>query len=707
MLRLLLTNLGLLLSLVGWCTHVLGGEMYYDKLAGDQYRITLKLYRDCGPGNANNTGFDSEATIAIYDGLGAFHSVHFAPFPGEHAVEVQLESPCLQAPPTICAKWAEYVRVVTLPPNTTGYVASYQRCCRTPTTMNLAPGVLQGLTCTVQIPPAAVGGNSSPRFAELPAIALCMGQDMVIDHAATDPDGDQLVYDLITPFAGGTDLEPMPTALPPPYTPVLWAPGYSGSYPMDGAPGLTIDATTGVLTVHPTLLGSFAASVRVQEFRNGQLISAVIRDLRFDVVACDAFISAEIAPQLPDTRCTGLTVAMENQSVNGVTWHWDFGVAGTLADTSDLVEPTWTYVDTGTYTITLIANPGWPCADTSTGTFAVHYPLDPVFTRPAIRCVDVPVDFVAEGRFTPQAIVSWAFGTSALPDQAMGHEVITSFTTPGGHGVSLLVQEFGCQASYVDSAIVHPRLTLEVETDSAGCVGTNFAFVATAEAWTPITYDWNLGDGTLSNEPVLTHVYGEPGVHSITIRASTNSGCVDTQVVTLPARVHVFPLPVAAFTIDPIEVSLLNPVVKISDESQLAQTWEYVMDGLVLSDSSFTHTFNDAGWYPITQTVVSGANCSATTTRTVFVSDHLFYAPTAFTPDGDGVNDVYLPQVTGARLYELVIVDRWGVERFRTTDPEVGWSGDGLPQGVYTFLVRVAEYGAMRKEYSGHFSLLR
>ncbi len=707
MIRFLLVVVTWLLSHAAWCTHVLGGEMYYDKLNGDQYRITLKLYRDCGPGNVNDTGFDSEAIIAIYDGSGVFHSVHFVPFPGEQSVAVELDSPCLQAPPTICATWAEYVRVVSLPSNATGYVASYQRCCRTPTTANLATGLQQGLTCTVQIPPASVGPNSSPRFAELPTIALCMGQDMVIDHAATDPDGDQLVYELVTPFAGGTGMNPMPTAGPPPYAPIVWAPGYSGTYPMDGAPGLAIDPATGVLSVHPTLLGSFAACVRVQEFRNGQLLSAVIRDLRFDVVACDAFISAVIAPQPQESRCTGLTVAMENGSVNGATWHWDFGVTGTDADTSDLNEPTWTYADTGMYAITLIANPGWPCADTGLVYFDVRYPLEPVFTRPSISCVGAPVDFVAEGRFTPNATVAWAFGAAAEPAQALGHTATTAFSTPGTHAVSFAVQEFGCEATYLDSTEVHPELTMVVLTDSAGCVDTDFAFIVEADAWTPVAYHWDLGDGTTSIEAVLTHMYTAPGAYDVTVSASTSSGCVSSRTLPMPERVHVYPLPVAGFTVDPVEVSLLDPVVQVIDRSELVEYWEYSVDGELLTEPSFTHEFGDAGWYEITQTVVSGANCSASATRTVHVSDHLFYAATAFTPDGDGVNDVFLPSVTGARKYELVIMDRWGVERFRTTDPKAGWGGDGLPQGVYTFHVRIAEFGPMSREYTGHFSLLR
>ena len=42
-------------------THIIGGEMYYDHLGGNQYKVTLALYRDCGPDNQNGTGFDALA----------------------------------------------------------------------------------------------------------------------------------------------------------------------------------------------------------------------------------------------------------------------------------------------------------------------------------------------------------------------------------------------------------------------------------------------------------------------------------------------------------------------------------------------------------------------------------------------------------------------------------------------------------------------
>ena len=132
MIRVILLVLFTSVSAVCSATHVLGGEMYYDKLAGNQYRVTLRMFRDCSANNANGTLFDAQATMAIYDGDGVFQFTTSPSFTVENDVVVELNSPCLQAPPTICATWAEYVAVIDLPPNATGYVISYQRCCRTP-----------------------------------------------------------------------------------------------------------------------------------------------------------------------------------------------------------------------------------------------------------------------------------------------------------------------------------------------------------------------------------------------------------------------------------------------------------------------------------------------------------------------------------------------------------------------------------------------
>lgn len=66
-----------------------------------------------------------------------------------------------------------------------------------------------------------------------------------------------------------------------------------------------------------------------------------------------------------------------------------------------------------------------------------------------------------------------------------------------------------------------------------------------------------------------------------------------------------------------------------------------------------------------------------------------FYFPSAFSPNGDGVNDRFIQAGPCAVLtYDLRVYDRWGGLRFQTTDPFAGWDGrsDGEPLGAGSFV---------------------
>ena len=135
--------------------------------------------------------------------------------------------------------------------------------------------------------------------------------------------------------------------------------------------------------------------------------------------------------------------------------------------------------------------------------------------------------------------------------------------------------------------------------------------------------------------------------------------------------------------------------------------WEYGVEGNTFFSPDFSYSFLEGGQFIITLNVISENGCEDNTTRTVIVSDHIFWAPNAFTPDGDGLNDTWSPTVIGARTYSLEIFDRWGALRFSTEDPQQGWDGAGLPASVFNYKVRIKEWGSESKEYLGHFSLLR
>ena len=707
--RATLSILFLIIALHGFATHILGGEMYYTYLGNDDYQVTLRLYRDCGPSNTMNTALDPQAAIGIFNSAGVLvNTVHFD-LPQETTVPLVVTNPCLTAPPEICTKQGIYTGVIHLPSGTGGYTLSYQRCCRSPAVININNNPSsQGMTCTVQVPdPDVSGPNSSPAFDGDPPTVLCLDQTTVIDQLAVDPDGDSLVYAMCAPLQGGDNLVnviPDPPAAPP-YAPVIWAPGYSVNNQLNSNPPVVFGNDNGQLTLHPTTMGNFAVSLCVSEYRNGVLLSQVIRDFRFLVVNCTQAITSSFQDQ--QNACDGLAVQMTNQSTGASFYHWDFGVAGTNADTSHEVAPAFTFPAPGSYTISLIANPGWPCGDTSYSTYNVHDPVQVAFTAPPTLCPDqLPVSLTATGNFTTAANLQWDFGTGVSPDLNSAHTTV-SWSTLGSHAVSVSVNDDGCSAAFTDTVRIFPLPVPVFAADTNGCVPFEPQFTNSSTAWTSLSFLWDLGDGTHSTDSLPQHLYTASGIYDVALTVTTNSGCIASRTLNRPGLISVWPQPTAMATALPDVTTVLQPEVTFTDYSTDAEQWDFLVEGIHYDTTTFTHTFSDAGWYTAFLTVTSGVGCMDTTSMRIFVGDHLFFAPTAFSPNGDGTNEIWQPSVIGARKYHLDIFDRWGRSVFSTTDPSKGWDGKDAMPGMYSYKAWLTEYGPLEKEYNGSFVLIR
>jgi gliding motility-associated-like protein len=94
--------------------------------------------------------------------------------------------------------------------------------------------------------------------------------------------------------------------------------------------------------------------------------------------------------------------------------------------------------------------------------------------------------------------------------------------------------------------------------------------------------------------------------------------------------------------------------------------------------------------------------------------EYHYYVPNAFTPNGDGINDVFFPigNVIELSSYELQIFDRWGQLLFESRDPGIGWdgnaSGQAMPDGVYVYRAYVVDaIEGARNELFGHVTLIR
>ena len=696
-------------------THIVGGEIYYDYLGNNNYQVTLKVYRDCINGQAP---YDNPAYVGVFDQAGNLLQTLSLPFPGSTQIPVNMNNPCYLPPANVCVEEAVYTGMANLPPIPGGYYLTYQRCCRNQTILNLNNPLNVGSTYVCHIPdPSLAVGNSSPRFINLPPLFLCNNVPFIFDHSAIDPDGDSLVYHICDPYDGASSSNPQPNPPSgPPYFPVPWLSPYSTNYPISSNPAFAINYQSGMLTGTPNQIGNWVFCICVEEWRNGQLLDEDRRDYQLNVMNCPNATVTSIPSQT--TFCFGYTVNFLNNSVNANTYHWDFGDPNSTADTSNAQFPTWTYSDSGTYNVMLICNPGLPCADTGYTTFYIYPQLAPSFNPPPGQCITSNnFSFNAGGAFMGNGTFNWNFTLAATPSTSTQQNPSNIvFNSTGWHPVTLTVSENNCTASYTDSVYVYPPpQALFNANPQAGCppLQVNFQDASVFGNATAI-YSWDFGDGTYSNLPSPSHIYIQPGTYTVTLMLITTNGCVDTVVYSLPNLVTVYPVPTALYSADPLVTSIFDPDVTFTDlSSNNVSCVLYFGDGDSSSNCSAVHTYQQYGIYHSYQVVENSYGCKARYYIDIEIKPEFrFFIPNAFTPTGNGLNDVFMPKIMGVRDYHFMIFDRWGQLFFETDDINTGWDGtfkgNKCQEDVYVWKITCVDLPEqMDHTYVGHVSLIR
>ncbi len=516
-------------------SHIIGGDIYYDYQGGSSYKIYISAFRDC---LSNGAEFDSPLTLGVFRRNGNSRvGTYNVPYTGKVRVPVQFNNPCVIPPSNICVENSIYTITLNLPPIPGGYVVSYTRCCRGPQINNLMNPDDQGLTLTVNIPGTEDNHyqNSSPRFTGYPPLLLCNNDDLVFNHGATDPDGDQLVYSLATPYQGGTSFNPAPNPpLAPPYQQVTWGPSYTPNTPLGPGSSLTIDPATGVLTADPNLAGRYVVGIRVSEYRNGTLISSMVRDFIFQVFNCQITMQAIVPPQEQMQNFNGFcngeqTVQFTNNSYGGTNYAWNFNDPGSgTNNTSSLFAPSHTFSDTGTYRVRLIVNPGWPCTDTAFVTISIYNDINLTHNIPAQQCLtDNSFQFTANANTPATTVYDWQFGATATPTQASGSAVSTSFSTPGTKNIQVKGKYKVCESIKNFTVEVLPSPTARFNVSSNyKCEGRTVSFANTSQN-APVSV-WDFGDGTVVSDPNPTHTYAQPGTYQVKLITSNGTTCVDS-----------------------------------------------------------------------------------------------------------------------------------------------------------------------------------
>ncbi len=699
-------------------THIIGGEMFYDCLGNNNYRITLKLYRDCFLGQAP---YDSPANIGVFRNNGTLFTNVQVAFPGAVKVPYTGNNPCYQVPPSICVEEAVYVTVVNLPPYGGDYTLAYQRCCRNNSIINIVSPESTGATYVQTIRPEAC--NNSPRFNNFPPIAICIGDELIFDHSATDPDGDEIVYQLCSTFSGGTPQNPMPIPpSAPPYNPIIFQAPYTVNFPIATNPPISLDPQTGELKVKPTALGQYVVGVCALEYRNGVLIGTHQRDFQFNVINCLSNVVADFSMTggiINDdgviVNCSSQLVNFQNQSVNANIFQWFFNPMG---DQSSAVNPSYEFPGVGQYEVTLIANPGYFCADTITKPVLINHQVSAFFEADSIYCFDGHIiNLIGTGNYSDAALFSWdTNGSTATPFSNTNTFNNLIFNEPGTYNISFNISDLGCFATYSRQITLIGKTEYDWEILGAeGCPPLTVQFVNNSQTSNaPLTFTWNFGDGNTSNAFSPTHTYSAGSSYNVSLTVTDDSGCNQNYFLELLNAIQLRPKPIAGFSLSPEETSIFQSKISFFDESIGANSCLYhTGTGDILNFCNGIYEYLDYGLFKVMQVVFNEYNCTDTTYRFVnILPEYAFYIPNAFTINGDDINDIFLPKGVGIEEYELIIFNRWGEELFRTNDPKKGWSGidknlEPQPQGVYVYKISITDAFRKQHNYIGMINLIR
>jgi gliding motility-associated-like protein len=371
---------------------------------------------------------------------------------------------------------------------------------------------------------------------------------------------------------------------------------------------------------------------------------------------------------------------------------------------------------TGTYTVAIFSADG--CADSA----------DIVVGEPAVLQVSaVPTDATCFGDCDGQVQINVVGGTTPytyvwIPG-TNGNQAGLGLDLCAGPYITGVIDANGCADSVSYIINEPPPLEPAVMGDVlSGCFPHTVNFTNTTPGAVTST-DVDYGDGTVetvSGTNAFTHEYATPGTYTVTITVYNANNC--SYSVTYTNYVTVYGNPNANFTINPNNISMLEPTTSlINTSSSDVVSWDWQITNGEPSQSTnedvspINFPFDQPGDYPITLTVTNAAGCIDSVTYNVsIVSDVLIFAPNTFTPDNDEFNQSWVIFMSGIDIFdfELVLYNRWGEIVWESRDVSVGWDGtyNGKPvqDGTYTWFVKCADLTNDKKyEFQGHVNVIR
>ena len=296
----------------------------------------------------------------------------------------------------------------------------------------------------------------------------------------------------------------------------------------------------------------------------------------------------------------------------------------------------------------------------------------------------------------------WNTGDSTASFTLIPDSMVTTY-------ICTTTYENGCIRT--DSATVYAAAVLEPPTFTVEpaeiCAGERSTISVDLEY---AHYQWSTG----SQNPTITVAPANTTTYHLTV--TDEIGCAaegETQVI-------VHPVPTASFRPEQYLTFLDDGQANVHFINYSSEAETFIWDfndpygNSASTDRDPDHTYTHPGIYRVYLWVASDFGCADSTYQEVSIQNPFyFYVPNAFSPDGDGINELWQPVGTGVMEdnYECTVYDRWGRVVFHTNSLYQPWDGTEkgkeLPVGSYVYFIRTYTMDLIPKEFLGTVTILK
>ncbi|HWY99192.1 MAG TPA: gliding motility-associated C-terminal domain-containing protein, partial [Bacteroidia bacterium] len=444
------------------------------------------------------------------------------------------------------------------------------------------------------------------------------------------------------------------------------------------SPGTGLNATTGAsVTATPTLTTTYTLT---------GTSGASCTDSTMITITVAAIPTVTVSAS-STSICSGASTILNAGGATNYTW----SPASSLSPSTG--SPV-TATPAASTTYTVYGTTAGGCSDSAVISITVN-------TTPTVTISSSSSDSICNG----QSITLTA--TSGSGNYVWSNGATTSSITvsPGGATLYSVVAGSGaCIDSAKQSVFVYPPFAVTMKSDSV-CVGGQAIINVNATGGKPgYTYTWGSGLGT-GPGPKAVIVTSVSPYYVCTV----SDGCGD--IISDSSRVYTYPTPRASFVPSPDTVEA-GQFIGFVNSSTGATTsyWTFGDGGTDTSKQPYYLYNTNPGAYVVTLTASNGG-CKDSVSDTVFVIQTI-YIPNVFTPNGDGINDVFHVTIGGMKTYSIEIFNRWGEKVFIADSPEIDWDGMSMggvaeSDGTYYYIIKATDYIGKVYNFKGAVQLIR